>query len=290
MVDRSDAAHAAIAAQMWLGTLVEISVRADTEAVRKDALAAAFAAIARVHRALSRHDPESELSRVNRCAVQATQAISKDFRLVLERALEIARQSAGAFDPTVGRERTLQNGATWRDVELDARGVRFARPLALDFDGIAKGYAVDCAVAALQAHGVTAGRVNAGGDLRVFGADPEPIHVRTGGPQSVVVPLASLADGAVATSAYGGQRRRRSGRWTTPLIDPRSTLPRMSTRTVSVIAADCITADALTKVVALDGGAAAKLLASCGAAAAILSPARGRWRCTRLPRAEAIAA
>ena len=276
---------------MWLGTLVEISARAGTETARKDALAAAFAAIARVHRALSRHDPESELSRVNRCALQAIQPVSTDFRTVLERALEIARQSGGAFDPTVGgRERTLQNGATWRDVELDAHGVRFARPLALDFDGIAKGYAVDRAIAALQARGATAGRVNAGGDLRVFGTDPEAIHVRTGGAQSIVLPLVALADGAVATSAYGGQRRRRSGRWTAPLIDPRSKLPRMSTRTVSVIAMDCITADALTKVVALEGGAAAKLLASCGAIAAILSPARGRWRCTRLPRIGPVAA
>ncbi|HTS20872.1 MAG TPA: FAD:protein FMN transferase [Casimicrobiaceae bacterium] len=293
MPERCNAPFSGQAAQIWLGTLVEVSARAGTEAARKAALAAAFAAIARVHRALSRHDPESELSRVNRGALTTIQPVSKDFRAVLRRALEIACRSVGAFDPTVGHverdERAPEGGATWRDVELDLRGVRFARPLALDFDGIAKGYAVDCAVAALQSHGATAGRVNAGGDLRVFGPEPEPIHVRTGGPQSVVLALAMLADGAVATSAYGGQRRRRWGRWTTPLIDPRSALPRMSTRTVSVIAADCITADALTKVVALEGAAAAKTLASCGASAAILSPARGRWRCTRLPRPAAAA-
>jgi thiamine biosynthesis lipoprotein len=242
-----------------------------------------------VHRKLSGQDPASELSFVNRSAARAGQPISPEFRAVLSRALEIARDSGGAFDPTARSFAAddvagLDPEATWRDVELDIRGVRFRRPLVLDFDGIAKGYAVDRAVAEMRAEGASAGVVSAGGDLRVFGEDAEPVHVRTGGPQSVVVPLVTLADGAVATSAYGGQRCRRRGRWQTPLVDPRSGLPRMSTRTVSVIAPDCITADALTKVVALEGSAAGRVLAACGASAAILSPARGRWRCTILPR------
>jgi FAD:protein FMN transferase len=291
VADRRDAADRT--AQLWLGTLVEIAVEAPTSATRRAALGAAFAAIERVHGALSGHDPESELSRVNRGAALGVEPVSEDFRAVLDRALVIARRSGGVFDPTVGglvaawgflpRRTAADAQATWRDVRLDAHGVRFLRPLALDFDGIAKGYAVDCAIAALRAHGASAGRVNAGGDLRVFGTPIEPVHVRTGGPQSIVVPLVALGDGAVATSAYGGQRHRVAGRWTTPLVDPIRRLPRMSTRTVSVIAPDCTTADALTKVVALQGAATAKLLAACGASAAIFLPRRGRWRCTRLP-------
>jgi thiamine biosynthesis lipoprotein len=284
--------------QLWLGTLVEIAVEAPSIAARRDAIGAGFAAIARVHRALSAHEPQSELSRVNRGATDHPQPVSEDFRAVLGCALEIARRSDGLFDPTVGgilaargflpRHGVSDADATWRDIRLDTHGVRFMRRLTLDFDGIAKGYAVDCAIAALRAHGATAGRVNAGGDLRVFGAGVEPVHVRTGGPQAIVVPLVALGDGAVATSAYGGQRRRIGGRWVTPLIDPIGRMPRMSTRTVSVIAPDCMTADALTKVVALQGAAASKLLSQCGASAAIFSPAHGRWRCTRLapaPRA-----
>ncbi len=176
-----------------------------------------------------------------------------------------------------------ERDACWRDVRLGERGVAFAKPLALDFGGIAKGYAVDCAVDALRAHGATAGRVNAGGDLRVFGARGERVHVRTGGRRGVLLPLAFLADGAVATSSYGGQRRRVDGRWASPLIEPRSGLPLSSTRTVSVIASTCMVADALTKVVALRGRAAAATLASFDASAVVLSPAAGLWRCTRLP-------
>jgi thiamine biosynthesis lipoprotein ApbE len=58
----------------------------------------------------------------------------------------------------------------------------------------------------------------------------------------------------------------------------------MSTRTVSVIASSCMVADALTKVVALRGRAASAIVARHDAAAAIFSPAAGRWRCTRLPQ------
>jgi thiamine biosynthesis lipoprotein ApbE len=57
-----------------------------------------------------------------------------------------------------------------------------------------------------------------------------------------------------------------------------------STRTVSVVASTCMVADALTKVVALRGGAAARVLAAYGASATLLSPAAGRWRCTQFPR------
>ena len=284
---------AARQAQLWLGTVVEIFAAAGSRRALDSGVAAAFAAIARVHRTLSVHDPESELSRVNRHACAQLQPIGADLRRVLACALDVAARSDGAFDPTVGAAVAALGflpaqppgdpAASWRDVVLGGEGVRFARPLALDFGGIAKGYAVDCAVDALRAHGVQGGRVNAGGDLRVFGPDAEPIHVRTGGPQGVTLPLVEIADGAVATSAYGGHRTRVDGRWATPLVDPRSSLPIMSTRTVSVVAATCMVADALTKVVALRGRAASAALRAYGASATVLSPATGRWRCMRLP-------
>ena len=280
-------------AQLWLGTVVEIFAAAGSQRALDAGVAAAFAAIARVHRALSVHDVESELSRVNRHAYAQPQPIGEDLRQVLACALDVAERSDGAFDPSVGSavaalgflpaQPPTDPAASWRDVRLTGDGVRFARPLALDFGGIAKGYAVDCAVDALREHGVHGGRVNAGGDLRVFGPDAVPIHVRTGGPQGVTLPLVEIADGAVATSAYGGHRKRVDGRWATPLVDPRSSLPIMSTRTVSVVAATCMVADALTKVVALRGRAASVALRAYGASATVLSPATGRWRCMRLP-------
>jgi len=262
-------------AQPWLGTRVEIVASGVSTRAVEDAIEAAFAAIAGVHHALSRQDDGSELARVNRAAFAAPQEVSQTFRDVLACALHVARDSGGTFDAALPR-------ATWRDVRLHDGVVRFARPLALDFDGIAKGYAVDRAIAALVAGGTTAACVNAGGDLRVVGPRDETVHVRTGGARPVLLPVATIGDAAFATSAYGGARRLHGGRFHTPLIEPRNRLPVMSTRTVSVVAPTCMLADALTKVVALRGRRAAPTLDRFDASAAILTPARGTWRCTRV--------
>jgi FAD:protein FMN transferase len=279
------------AAQLWLGTLVDIAAEGPSAEGVDRAIAAAFAEIASVHQSMSAHAPDSELVRVNRAAMCQPQRVSGGFHAVLCCALDIAAASCGAFDPTVGGvlgdlgfvpRHACSGRATWRDVHVDAHGVRFARPLQLDFGGIAKGYAVDRAIAALREHGVTSGCVDAGGDLRVFGRRARVIHVRTSGAHATALSLVRLAQGALATSGYASQRRRVAARWATPLIDGTCGLPRMSTRTVSVVAPSCMLADALTKVVALRGRDAAPVLARYGASATILTPARGRWRCTRV--------
>lgn len=280
------------AARFLLGTIVDIAAAGPATAVARG-IEDAFAAIAQVHRALSAQDEGSELTRVNRLAHAGVQRISETFRAVLTCALDMAERTRGTFDPTIGglmcdlgllpQHSSHDRRASWRDVRLDASGVSFARPLLLDFGGIAKGYAVDRAVDVLRDAGVVAACVNAGGDIRLFGDEIGTVHVRTGGVRRMALPLVELADGAVATSAYGSQRRRVAGRWATPLIDARFGLPSMSTRTVSVVAPHCMVADALTKVVALRGAASASVLASYDAEAIMLTPVKGRWRCVEIP-------
>jgi thiamine biosynthesis lipoprotein len=271
------------AARFFLGTMVDIAATGPAAAVSRG-IEDAFAAIAQVHRALSAQDAASELTRVNGLAHCGAQPISEAFCAVLACALDMAERTRGTFDPTIGglmcdlgllpKHSSHDRRASWRDVHLEKSGVRFARPLLLDFGGIAKGYAVDRAIDALR---------DAGGDIRVFGGETDTVHVRTGGARCVALPLVELADGAVATSAYGSQRRRVAGRWATPLIDARFGLPSMSTRTVSVVAPHCMVADALTKVVALRGAASAPVLASYGAEAIMLTPVKDRWRCVEIP-------
>jgi thiamine biosynthesis lipoprotein len=82
--------------QLWLGTFVEIAAVGSPQRRLDAGVAAAFATIARVHVALSGHDPASELSRVNRLAGGALQPISADMRSVLTCALDVAARSAAA--------------------------------------------------------------------------------------------------------------------------------------------------------------------------------------------------
>ncbi len=251
-----------------LGTFV--TVRAEVGAAdANQVFAAAFGAIERVQAGLSFHDPGSELSRVNRSAASAAQALSPLFARVLRASLALARRSDGCFDPTIG-VRLVRWGqlpapdasrpdeaADWRDVHLlDGHQLRFSRPLWLDFGGIAKGHAVDRAVAALKALGVRQGSVNAGGDLRVFGDQPQTIHVRHPGSPAQSIPLLQLTDGAVATSA--GYFSARSGY--TALVDTHKTQPMGEGVSVTVVARRAIWADALTKIVLSGHASAAHLL------------------------------
>ena len=169
----------------------------------------------------------------------------------------------------------------WRHVKLlPGNRVRLLRRLCIDVSGIAKGYAVDVAVQALLDGGMTAGRVNAGGDLRLFGNAAQTIQLRHPIKPSQQLSLLEISEGAVATSAGYYTNRRHQGRMVTPLIHPHTRVACGVERSVTVVAQDCMTADALTKVVHADPAQAATVLARFDARALMLEhdPASGGVR------------
>jgi len=115
-------------------------------------------------------------------------------------------------------------------------------------DGIAKGFAVDQAVDCLRDAGIVAGSVNAGGDLRVFGEAWQPLHIRSG---AELIYVGKIRDAAIATSACAG------------LVHPRAATA--GAAGVTVLAEDCITADALTKPCMLEPQRADEFASRVGA-------------------------
>jgi thiamine biosynthesis lipoprotein len=194
-----------------LGTFVEVSAWGDATCLDR-AVDAAFSAIGRVQRLMSFHDPASELSRLNREASGAPVKVNEWTYHVLSMAREIAAASHGVFDPTVAptlqrwgllpsSSKPPQSSGDWRDLELLPNlQVRFARSLTLELGGIAKGFAVDCAVAALQTGGVESGLVNAGGDLRAFGPRTQSVQLRDPRLPGRLVKSFHLSNEALATS------------------------------------------------------------------------------------------
>jgi thiamine biosynthesis lipoprotein len=219
-----------------MGTLVEVGASSrHTNAAA--AVAAALAEIARLQGLLSRFVPDSDIGRFNALPVDASLGVQPETAAVLQAAARLEALSDGLFDITLGRK-----GLAW---EL-SNGRLFKRQpdTVLDLGGIAKGYAVDAAIAVLQAHGCEAGWVNAGGDLRTYGAAPLALQLRdevTGG----VRPWGRLQDGACATSHYG------------PASGSRLSGGEGLMRHVSVLAPCCLWADGLTKIAALDAQAPA---------------------------------
>jgi thiamine biosynthesis lipoprotein len=274
-----------------LGTFVSVTI-AEPRAGAHEAIERAFATVAQVQRAMSFHDAGSDVGRLNAAAGRPVRLSAATWR-VLQRAQAWAARSGGAFDAVVGgelagrgflaRSRARARASSWHDLVLLPRGrARLRRGARVDLGGIAKGYAVDRAVAALRRAGIGAGCVNAGGDLRVFGPQPWRIAVRLPGAPGRVSPVIELQDGAIATSG-GYLRRRRIGRrlWT-PLADPKARGPLAPFASASVVAPTCLAADALTKVVLADPAGAAALLARHRARALTLDR-RGRLRAIPCP-------
>ena len=236
-------------ARPLLGTLVEIgtigSVLAPAAAVEA-AIGAAFARIGAVQAALSRFESGSEIGRFNDAPAGARIAIGSDARRVLAAAQMLCEASGGAFDISLGSGSRAWHcdGATLHKRSAAVR---------LDLGGIAKGHAVDAAVEVLADAGLAGGWVNAGGDLRAFGAATPPIDLRDeigGG----VRRFAQLAEGAFATSRIAGAGGR--------LFH------------ASVAAPLCLWADALTKIVALSADDQHPLLARFGAVGWLHTPER----------------
>ena len=282
-------------ARPLLGTFVEIGVGGLPQAAVVCAIEEAFGKITLVHRSMSFHLRDSDVSRLNREAAGKPVRVDAMTIDVLAFALTLAQESAGRFDPTVAAELVAAGflpkpcdapaparDATWRDIEiLDRHRVRFARPLWADLGGIAKGYAVDCAIECLRSHGVGTALVNAGGDLRRIGHGSELIHVRDPVAPDRLISLLELGEGAVATSASYFEHRTRRRRANGPHLDGATRRSVDAALSVSVLADTCMVADALTKVVLADRDFSEALLRRYGAEA--VTACSGNWQ--RLGRA-----
>jgi thiamine biosynthesis lipoprotein ApbE len=201
-------------ARALLGTLVEIEACGPAQ-VLAPALDAALAAVARVHRLMSFHEPASDVARINAAAAGVAVGIDPDTWGLLRRAVEIGELSGGVFEIAIAGVLVadgllprspagappLDDHASFRDLDLDEpNDVTWRRKGSIDLGGIAKGFAVDQAVGALRVHGAVSGVVNAGGDLRCFGT-PRPIQIRHPFAPGVRLELGLLHDCALATSA-----------------------------------------------------------------------------------------
>lgn len=249
-----------------LGTFVEVT--ADREA----AIEAAFATVETVHRLMSAHEPESDLSRINRFAHLRPVEVHKWTARVIERALYWSKRSEGAFDVVRAGKLAIERGllpchpdqphpqaAHWAWLEIDGASVRLLKPCCVDLGGIAKGFAVDRAVEALCEAGCQRGLVNAGGDLRGFGAEPWPVAVVDPLSRRAVASI-EIDNEALATSAglrCGGER----------LTFDHLGDARPEWLSVSVLARTACDADALTKIAWAEGARAGALLGEAGAKA-----------------------
>jgi thiamine biosynthesis lipoprotein len=256
-------------AQPLMGTLVVITAYGRKPADTVRAMDAAFDEIRRVDLVMSLHRADSELSRLNSSAARQALPVSEELFFVISNAVEIARQTDGAFDPTVApltrlwgflwKSQRLPSSSElaavlprvdYRRIELDAvhHTVRFkTNGVEIDLNAIAKGYAVDCAIAKLRSAGIANAMVRAGGDLRVIGAPPGQstwtIQIEDPAKTSHRRTL-NLRDAAVSTSGSYENYLVADGKRYSHILNPHTGRPVEGVASCSVVAPTCKESDA----------------------------------------------
>ncbi len=254
-----------------LGTFVEIAVPAGFESAIDDG----FAAVAHVHARMSFHEEASDLAALRRAPAGTAVAVDPHSITVLRIACDLHARSGGLFDVAVGAELVASGllpqppchadgnwiGTTGDIVIVDDMHAVCARPMLIDLGGIAKGYAVDCAVEALAVAAVPQAVVNAGGDLRVLGDTPETVHLREA--DGSVIGAIELANGAIASSSSEYAQRRIGQSVASPHLG-RNRQPIWADRAVTICADRCVIADAMTKIALADPALAESMLETLG--------------------------
>lgn len=258
-----------------MGTIVALTAWAEDDAKVLVAFDEVFAEFERIDRLMTTWRDDSDVSRVNAAAGNGKGVkVSPELIFVLEKAAEASRLSGGKFDVTVGafqgvwkfdedRDGTIPDPALveerrklvdWRDVVIDKkRGtVRLRRPgQKITLGGIAKGYAVDRAAAILRKHGLVDFIVQAGGDMYVAGRRGDRkwrVGIRDPrGDRADFFAVAEVEDMTFSTSGDYERFVIRDGKRYHHILDPATGYPATATRSVTVMASDALTADALSK-------------------------------------------
>lgn len=277
--------------RLVMGTFAHLKVIAKDDRTAMKCLDTAFAELQKVDDLMSDYKGDSEISRLNSDAAKRPVKVSAPTFKVLQKSVEFSRLSEGAFDITIGPLAKLWRSAAevnsvpteaklavtrskvgYEKLFLDANEmtVRFAVDgMKLDLGGIAKGYAIDRAIEAMQAGGAVGGMVDVGGDIRCFGTPPpgkktwrigleNPAEPK-GSDQSLsagagsILLILKLNNAAIATS--GGYRRfvLIEGKMHSHIMDRDTGASAQGMSSVTIISQNAINADALATAVSVMG-------------------------------------
>lgn len=291
--------------RILMGTVVNLTVIGGDRHAAELAASAALTHMADLEAILSRHQPNSELSRLNRTG--RLNEASQPLLDVIAQSRQISAITNGAFDVTIKplvdlyldyhRRGALPPAATvteiqqlvdYREVRVTGKAIAFAKPgMGITPDGIGKGYIVDAGAATLQAHGFNNVLVEASGDLMAAGEKQSdtPWLIGIQQPREALAATATrfnLANQAAATSG-DYQQSFSSGFRHHHIIDPRTGFSNPDLASVSVKAPSAMLADGLaTAIMALGYDAGLRLVDQLAdVEALVITKSLRTWRSSR---------
>lgn len=259
---------------------VKIILYAPDHETADRAAEAAFKRFEELNGVMSDYHAESEVRKLGSLSgLGEWVPVSDDLHRVLERAEEIGEASDGAFDVTISPvirlwrrarrvkvlpSREILDDAMTRvgpeliEIDHDRQAVLLKKAdMRIDLGGIAKGDAIDQAMVTMREFGIESMLVDAGGDVGL--GDPPPgrdgwiVAIAALERREKPVEYMSLSNCAVATSGDTWQYVRIDGKRYSHLVDPRTGMGLTDHSSVTIMAPDAITADALASAVSVMG-------------------------------------
>lgn len=255
-----------------MGTRVSVRLWHADAAAAQRAGTAVLAEFDRIESLMSTYIADSRMSAINRDAASGPVDAGEELFNLIERSVRLSAQSQGAFDITydsVGRHYDFRASVRptdamiatevqridYRLLALDraACTVRFlADGVRINLGGIAKGYAVERAIAVLRDHGVSSGLVTAGGDTRLLGdrqGAPWIVGVQNPRDKEEVAVRLPLVNEAISTSGDYERFFEHEGERYHHIISPDSGRPARGVRSATVIGPDGVMTDGLSTAV-----------------------------------------
>lgn len=266
--------------QVHMGTEFKLTFYAPSDELARMAAEAAFARVAELDLIMSDYKATSELMRLCHKAGGEPVKVSEELFSILEKAQEFSRRSEGAFDVTVGpvvrlwrkarRTRQLPEPQERKEalarvgfgkIKLDPqqRTVQLlVAGMLLDLGGIAKGFAADAVLAVLRRFGIRQALLAAGGDIVAGDAPPARQGWKVGvaplkNPEAKPQHFLLLVNSAVSTSGDVEQHVQIDGQRYSHIVDPKTGLGLLGRSSVTVIAPNGTTSDALATAVSVLG-------------------------------------
>lgn len=255
--------------RVLMGTQVIVKAIGDDKSAVEMAISAAFDEIWRLEKLMSHYRPESELSQINQNAGKHAVPVSQELYDLILKSLTFSELTGGAFDisfasvgklwnfrkknvPTPEAVKAQLPKVNYKKIRLNTKNRSVFLPetgMEIGLGGIGKGYAMDQAMKVLQKHGIKDAMVMAGGDTLIRGKKgdlPWKIGLRNPDQTEGVLAVLPLTDQAISTSGDYERFFFKDGVRYHHILDTKTGFPAMACRSVSILAPEATTSDALS--------------------------------------------
>lgn len=237
--------------------------------------------VLRLEKKYSRFLENSVISKINQSAGQHSMTVDAETQGLLNYSALCFEQSDGLFDITSGVLNKIWDFKAgkvptqksinaclkyvgFEKIQWDGESIFLPKGMQIDFGGVVKEFAADCALKVLKNAGVRSGLIDLAGDMTVLGSKPDSspwlVGIRNPNQPDKAIVTLQMSAGAIATSGYYERYFIADGKRYCHIINPKTGWPVAHCATISIISDQCLVSGSVATIAMLKEGEAAEWL------------------------------